>query len=202
MQPFGFTDDSLFSMNITVNVKNLPLSNANALQLTTRTLFHVLLCNEDEWSTIKSVVPSYCNTTSYRKKDLCTWFPLNNATRVTDNGAGNNDDYASTTYITHGNNVRFFGRLVINSCAVKERLDEEVAMDLTTGLTMANIVDGEKVYIGFENEHQQLLALLLMGTSTCIVVVWLLVLVKFRKSTSTSPEVEYAVSQSHQWARG
>jgi hypothetical protein len=191
LQPFGFTDDSFFSMNITVNVKNLPPSNANALQLTTRTLFHVLLCNEDEWSTIKSIVPSYCNTTSYMKKDLCTWFPLNNATRVTDNGAAKNNDYASTTYITHENKDRFFGRLVINSCALKERLDEEVAMDLTTGLTMANIVDGEKVYIGFENEHQQLLALLLIGTSTCIVVVWALVLIKYRKSTTSKIQLRF-----------
>ena len=182
--PFGFTQDSSFAMEVQVTLQHVPLESAQELHLTNRTVFYVMLCNEPDWQTIKASTPSYCSTSSYTNNQLCTSFPLNNVTQVLDQ----TDQYSSHTTLQHTVNTRFFGRLIIQSCTLKLGLAEEdnkdIEMDVTAGLTMSNTINNQLIYVGFENEHQQLLVLVWFGLSSLVLLIWLILLCIHRKTTT------------------
>jgi hypothetical protein len=180
--PFGFSDQSFFRTEIVISFNNLPKEHANELHLTNSTTLFILLCNENDWKTIKSVNPSYCETESYRKKKLCEYFPLN-AARI--QSKKENTNYVSKTAIWHTVKTSFYGRLVVSSCELRNRLDSQASMDLKMGLTMANKKNHQYIYIGFENEHQVLLSILFGGLSLMILIIWVLMLILYRKSATS-----------------
>jgi hypothetical protein len=185
--PFGFTGaGSKFDMSIEVMLKNMSNEHAAELHLTNRTIFWLHLCNEDEWKTIKSVTPSYCNTESYQQGKLCHSFPLNTTKKTSDT-----ETYLSKSRVQHEVKETFFGRLVVSSCELKVKtlkrsadqtfpdLEEEVEMTLSSGLTMSNGGQaGEKTqYIGFENNGQQMLVMAMLFVYILLGVAWSLMLI-------------------------
>ena len=194
LQPFGFTGtDSSFAMNVQVTMRKVNDVHANALQLTNRTVFSLMLCNENDWKTIKSVVPSYCNTQSYKEGSLCQSFPLDVPIKSTTEDS----TYTSTTTVSHAVTTEFFGRLVVSSCELKEKtakrscsvitannpctfppLEKEVEMRLAAGLTMKN---NNNIYIGFENDQQSGMIVLLLAVCIVLVTIWIFLLIAYRK---------------------
>jgi len=202
LQPFGFTGiKSSFRMNVEITMRKVSAQHAAALRLTNRTTFWLMLCNEDEWKTIKSVAPSYCNTPSYFNADLCHSFPLD--VLQSQSSADEEDQtFTSTSVVQHNVATNFFGRLVVSSCELKENsikrscspegnsigstkslctfppLEDRVEMRLQAGLTMKN---NDNVYIGFENDTQQLLVMLLLGVCIVLATLWSFLLVIYRR---------------------
>ena len=188
--PFGFTgQSSQFDMEITIKINKMTSKHASELQLTNRTIFELLLCNEEEWKTIKSVIPSYCHTASYQQRKLCRSFPLNMAIDTKKAPTGS---YLSKSRVQHEVSERFFGRLIVSSCELQSKtlkrytelqktdisIEDQVEMTLSSGLTMSN--GGIKThiqYIGFENDSQQMLVMIMLLVYVLLAVVWSLLLI-------------------------
>ena len=199
--PFGFTGHgSRFDIDITIKINKMTSKHASELQLTNRTIFELLLCNEEEWKTIKSVIPSYCDTTSYQQSKLCRSFPLNMTTKKAPTGSTNEESYyyLSKSRVQHEVSERFFGRLVVSSCELKSKtlkrftelqktdksidksieLEDQVEMTLSSGLTMSNGGSNTHIqYIGFENDSQQMLVMIMLLVYVLLAVAWSLMLI-------------------------